>query len=163
MPLRRLYATLGMGTALSGRAIGADLWVALVFPVTIPVRGAVFQYLVFGANDAVVELIIDVFPPLVSTLHRLRALIGCGENPAITKYFLANMRSLVSGICNNGRCFGECLRYLVIYLVKGHTVMNIAGSHYCFQHKTMAVAGSMGFVSELPLGLPLRISHSPGQ
>ena len=54
MTLYRLYAILGMGTELSGRAIGADLWVALVFPVSIPVGGAVFQSLVFGANDAAV-------------------------------------------------------------------------------------------------------------
>ena len=61
MALYRLYTILGMGTELSGRAIGADLWVTLVFPVSIPVGGAVFQDLVFGTDDAVIELIIDIF------------------------------------------------------------------------------------------------------
>ena len=66
MALYRLYAILGMGTELSGRAIGTDLWVTLVFPVSIPVGGAVFQYLVFGTDDAVIEFVVDIFPPLVS-------------------------------------------------------------------------------------------------
>ena len=66
MPLHHLYAVFGAGTKFSGWTFCADNWITLVFPVSIPVRGAVFQYLVFGANDAIVEFIIDVFPPLVS-------------------------------------------------------------------------------------------------
>ena len=127
MTLYRLYAILGMGTELSGRAIGADLWVALVFPVSIPVGGAVFQSLVFGANDAVVKLIIDIFPPLVSTLPCLRTLIGCGENSAIAKYFLANMRSLVSGICNNGFDSGNAFVTLSYTLSKATLSCTLPG------------------------------------
>ena len=155
MTLYRLYAILGMGTELSGRAIGADLWVALVFPVSIPVGGAVFQSLVFGTDDAVVKLIIDIFPPLVSTFPCLGTLIGCGENSAIAKYFLANMRRLVSAVGYNRFNLGKALCYLVIYLVKCNTVMYIAGSYHCLQHKTVFVTGSMGFISKLPLVVPL--------
>ena len=55
MPLHCLYTVFGAGTQFSGRTVRANIRITFVFPVTIPVRGAVFQYLVFGANDAIVE------------------------------------------------------------------------------------------------------------
>ena len=52
-------------------------------------------------------------------------------------------------------CLWMLLRYLVIYLVKGHAVMDISGSHDCFQHETVLVAGGMRLIGELPLVLAL--------
>ena len=66
MPLYGLYAVLGMRAKCSGGTICANFGITLVFPVAVTAGSAVFQSLVFGANDAVVKLIIDVFPPLVS-------------------------------------------------------------------------------------------------
>ena len=65
------------------------------------------------------------------------------------------MGRLVGGIGNNDLYLWMLLRYLVIYLVKGHAVMDIAGSHDCLQHETILVAGSMGFIRKLPLVLAL--------
>ena len=92
MSLYRLYAILGMRTPFSGRTGGADGWVTFVFPVSVTVRRAIFQGLVFGTYHAVVEFIIDILPPLVSILHGLRALAGCGKDSAITEHFLADTR-----------------------------------------------------------------------
>ena len=73
MPLHRFDTVLGMRTPFSGRTGGADIRIALVFPISITVRRAIFQGLVFGTYHAVVEFIIDILPPLVSILHGLRA------------------------------------------------------------------------------------------
>ena len=53
MPLHRFDTVPGMRTPFSGRAGRADIRIALVFPISIPVRGAVFQGLVFGTYHAV--------------------------------------------------------------------------------------------------------------
>ena len=53
MPLHRFDTVPGMRTPFSGRTGRADIWIALVFPISIPVRGAVFQGLVFGTYHAV--------------------------------------------------------------------------------------------------------------
>ena len=73
MPLHRFDTVPGMRTPFSGRTGGADIRIALVFPISITVRRAIFQGLVFGTYHAVVEFIIDILPPLVSILHGLRA------------------------------------------------------------------------------------------
>ena len=65
------------------------------------------------------------------------------------------MGRLVGRIGHNGLYLWMLLRYLVIYLVKGHAVMDIAGCHDCFQHETVLVAGGMGFIRKLPLVLAL--------
>ena len=91
----------------------------------------------------------------MSALHHLRALVGCGKDSAIAEHFLADMRRFVCGIGHNGLYLWKIFRYLVIYPVKGHAVMDIAGCHDCLQHETVLVAGGMGFVSELPLMLAL--------
>lgn len=57
--------------------------------------------LIFRANHAVMEFIINILPPLMAALHRLRTLVGCGEHSAVIKYLLADRERLVSGICNN--------------------------------------------------------------
>ena len=54
MPLHRFDTVPGMRTPFSGRTGRADIWIALVFPISIPVRGAVFQGLLFGTYHAVV-------------------------------------------------------------------------------------------------------------
>ena len=73
MPLHRFDTVLGMRTPFSGRTGRTDIRIALVFPISITVRRAIFQGLVFGTYHAVVEFIIDILPPLVSILHGLRA------------------------------------------------------------------------------------------
>ena len=65
------------------------------------------------------------------------------------------MRRFVCGIGHNGLYLWEIFRYLVVYLIKSNTVMNIAGSYHCLKHKTVLVTGSMGFIGELPLVLAL--------
>lgn len=95
MPLHRFDTVSGMRTPFSGRTGGADIRITLVFPISITVRCAIFQGLVFGTYHAVVEFIIDILPPLVSILHGLRALVGCGKDSAIAEHFLADMRRFV--------------------------------------------------------------------
>ena len=56
------------------------------------------------------------------------------------------MRSLVSTVCNYGLYFRKPLSYLVIYLVEGNTVMDVARGYNCFQYKSILVTGSMCFV-----------------
>ncbi len=65
------------------------------------------------------------------------------------------MGRLVGRIGNNGLCFGKCLRYLVVHLVKGNAVMDISGRDYGFQYETVLVAGRMGLIRKLPLVLTL--------
>ena len=77
VPGNRLNAILVLCAKMSGGTVGANLWIALVFPVSIPVGGAVVQHLVFRADDAVKMLVIHIFPPFMSALC-LRPLIGCG-------------------------------------------------------------------------------------
>ena len=92
---------------------------------------------------------------LVSILHGLRALVGCGKDSAIAEHFFADMRRFVCGIGHNGLYLWEIFRYFVVNFIKGHAVMNIAGCHDCFQHKTVLVAGGMRFIGELALVLAL--------
>ncbi len=61
---------LRMGTEFFGCASGADFRITFVFPVSISVSSGVFQSLVFRANDAVIECIVDVFPPRMSALSK---------------------------------------------------------------------------------------------
>ena len=64
----RLNAIFVLCAKRSGWTVGTNLWVALVFPVSIPVGGTVVQYLVFWTDDAVEMLIIHIFPPFMSVL-----------------------------------------------------------------------------------------------
>ena len=92
---------------------------------------------------------------LVSILHGLRALVGCGKDSAIAEHFLADMRRFVCGIGHNGLYLWEIFRYFVVNFIKGHAVMDIAGSHNGFQNKTILVTGGMGLIGELSLMLAL--------
>ena len=92
---------------------------------------------------------------LVSILHGLRALVGCGKDSAIAEHFLADMRRFICGIGHNGLYLWKIFRYFVVNFIKGHAVMDIAGCHDCFQHETVLVAGGMRFIGELPLVLAL--------
>ena len=92
---------------------------------------------------------------LVSILHGLRALVGCGKDSAIAEHFLADMRRFVCGIGHNGLYLWEIFRYFVVNFIKGHAVMDIAGCHDCFQHETVLVAGGMRLIGELSLMLAL--------
>ena len=63
---------------VSGGTVGTDFGIALVFPISVPVGGAIIQHLVFGANNTVKMLIVHIFPPFMAALHGLRPLVGCG-------------------------------------------------------------------------------------
>ena len=78
MPGNSLNAILALGAQMSGRTVAADLWITFILPVTFPVGGAVIQYLELRTDDAIKVLIVYILPPLVSALHGLRSLIGCG-------------------------------------------------------------------------------------
>lgn len=153
MLLHRFDAALGMGTQLSGRTVGAYLRIALVFPVAVPVCSGIFEDLVFRANHAIIEFIIDILPPFVAALHRHGTFADCGKDSAIIKYLLADMGRLVSRICSDAFCFRKGFCYLVIYLIKGCAVVNIAGCYYCFRYKAIFVTGRMGFICKLSLML----------
>ena len=51
---------------------------ALVFTAAVPVCCRIFEDLVFRADHTVIELVVDVSPPLMSALRRLRPLVRCG-------------------------------------------------------------------------------------
>jgi len=70
---------------MPGWALSADFRVACVFPVTIPVGGAVSQGLVFWTDHAAVVFIIDVSPPGMSALSGHGTLVSSGQHPAIIK------------------------------------------------------------------------------
>ena len=78
MPGNCFNAVFVIGAKVSCWAITADLWIAFIFPVAIPVGGTVVQNLVLRADDAVEMLVINVLPPLVPALHCLGALVSCG-------------------------------------------------------------------------------------
>ena len=88
---------------------------------------------------------------LVSILHGLRALVGCGKDSAIVKHFLADMWRFISSIGHNGLHLWKIFRYFVVNFIKGHAVMDIAGSYHCLKHKTVLVAGGMRLIGELSL------------
>ena len=144
----------GMRTPFSGRTGRADIRIALVFPISIPVRGAVFQGLVFGTYHAVVEFIIDILPPLVSILHGLRALVGCGKDSAIAEHFPADMRRFVCSIGYNGLYLWKIFRYFVVNFIKGHAVMDIAGCRL-FPARNRSCRRRYAPPGELPLMLSL--------
>ena len=149
MPLYRFCAVFGMCTQSPRGTIGADFRIAFVLAAAIPVCCAVVQDLVFRADHAVIEFIINVFPPFVSALHGLRPFVGCRKNPLVPKHLFADMRRLVSTVCNHSFYFRKPLRHLVIYFVKGNAVMDIAWSHDRFQHKAILVTGGMSFIGKL--------------
>ena len=78
VPANSLNAVFAVCTQMSGRTIAADLWIAFIFPVTLPVGGTVVQNLVLRTDDAVEMLVIYILPPFMPTLHSLRTLVGCG-------------------------------------------------------------------------------------
>ena len=54
MPLYCFDTVFGMGAQMAGGAVGTDLRVASVLPVSVPVGGPVCQHLVFRAEHAVI-------------------------------------------------------------------------------------------------------------
>ena len=83
---------------MPGWALSADFRVACVFPVTIPVGGAVSQGLVFWTDHTAVVFIIDVSPPGMSALSGHGTLVSSGQHPAIIKHFPADVRGLVGSV-----------------------------------------------------------------
>ena len=167
MPLYRFHTIFGMGAQRPCRTARAYLRIALVFPVSVPVGRAVFQWLILRAEDAVVVFVIHILPPLVPALHRLRALVGRGQHPAVIEHFLTDVRGLVRRIRHDRFHFWERTRYFVIYIVKCHTVMHIPRSYHRFHHKAVVIAGCVRFIGKLPFVLPLhkqpavRVGHAP--
>ena len=74
----------------------------------------------------------------------------------IVNRFLADTGRFVSGTGQNGLDLWIFLCYLVIYLVKGHTIREIAGRHDCFRHKAVLVADNVGFRAKLPFMFSFR-------
>ena len=65
------------------------------------------------------------------------------------------MRGFVSAVCHKSVNIRKLLDYLVIYIVKRNTVMDIArGNLYC-QNDTVNIAGGMCFISQLLLVVAL--------
>ena len=87
----------------------------------------------------------------MAAFHGLRPFVSGRKHPLITKHLLANVRCLVRTICNYGFYFRKPLYHFVIHFIKCNTVMDIAGSHDYFHHKTVFIAGGMGFVGKLAL------------
>ena len=112
---------------MPGWALSADFRVACVFPVTIPVGGAVSQGLVFRTDHAVVVFIIDVSPPGMSALSGHGTLVSSGQHPAIIKHFPADVRGLAGSVCHHGLCLGKGLGQFVVDIIKRHAVVDIAG------------------------------------
>ena len=59
------------------------------------------------------------------------------------------MRSLISTVCHKSTNVGELFYDSVVNIIKGDTVMDVAGGDFRFQNYTMGIAGSMGFIGEL--------------
>ena len=149
MPLYRFDTVLGMGTQMAGGTVDTDAGVTFVLPVSLPVGGAVGQYLVLRAEHAVIVLVIHILPPLVAAFHGLGPFVGGGQYSAVAKYFLTDMRGLVGGIGHNGLYFRKCLCHTVIYVIESHTVMYIAGGNDGLQEKAILVTGGMGLILSL--------------
>lgn len=112
---------------MPGGTLRADFRVACIFPVTVLVGSAVGKGLVFRTNHAVVVFIIDISPPGMSASHGHRELVSSGQHPAIIKYFLADVRGLVRGVCHHGFYIGKRLAQFVVKIIKCHAVVDIAG------------------------------------
>ena len=139
----RLNEVLIPGTQRSGGAVCASLWITFIFPVAVTVGCGVFQYLVFRADDTVIVFVIHILPPFMSALHGLGTLVGCIQNPAVIKYFLADMRGLVGAVHYHSIDFGVLLYQFIIYVVESYAVMYIAGSYFYFQNIAVLVADGM--------------------
>lgn len=69
---------------MTGGSVGTDTGIAPVLPVSIPVGGAVGQYLGLRTNHTVVMLVIYILPPLVAALYGLRPLVlSLHKQPAV--------------------------------------------------------------------------------
>ena len=109
---------LRMSTKFSCRTILTYLGITLVFSVSVSVCCTVFKCMELGANDAIVMLIVNIFPPFVSAIHCLRSFVCCAENPVVIKYLLANVWSFVRAVCHYILYFGEFFGYFLIYIIK---------------------------------------------
>ena len=151
---------------MPGWALSADFRVACVFPVTIPVGGAVSQGLVFWTDHAAVVFIIDVSPPGMSALSGHGTLVSSGQHPAIIKHFPADVRGLAGSVCHHGLCLGKGLGQFVVDIIKRHAVVDIAGGNHSLQYTAVLVAGTVSFAGKAPLMLSfvkqptLRVLHS---
>ena len=143
------------GAQVPGGTLGTDLRIAAIFPVTVPVSGAVCQELIFRADHAVIVFIINILPPLVPAFHRHGTLVGSGQHPAIGEHFFADVWSFVCGIRHNGLNFRKGLCHFVINIIKRHTVVDVAGGNHRFQHIAILIAGGMGLIGKLPLMVSL--------
>lgn len=65
------------------------------------------------------------------------------------------MGSFIRTVRYEGMNIRELLYYLVIYIVKGNTVMYIAGGNFHSQNNTVNIAGGMGFIGQLLLMVAL--------
>ena len=120
---------------MAGGATGADLGAASVFPVSVPVGGAVRQGLEFRAEYTAIILVIYILPPFMAALPGLRPFVSGGQHTSIFKHLFADVRGFVGSVGNNGLRFRESCCYTVIDLIKGHAVMYIPRGNDGLQNK----------------------------
>ena len=65
------------------------------------------------------------------------------------------MGRFVGAVGYYGRYFRVLLYHFVIYIVKGHAVMDVAGGHFHVEHKAVDIACRMCFIGKLLFMLSL--------
>ena len=164
MPRHGLDTAFGLCALLSAGAAGGRPLDRFCIPVAISVGCTVVQYLVFWADDTVIVFIVYVFPPFVAALHGSGAVCRLWTKPPILKYLFANMGRFVGAVGYYGRYFRVLLYHFVIYIVKGHAVMDVAGGHFHVEHKAVDIACRMCFIGNTRsrvVGPPFTISRCP--
>lgn len=86
-PLYHLYTVCTFSTKLPDWIFRTDPQISFILPVTIPVRGAVLQYLVFRTDDTVIIFVIHILSPRMPAFHGHGTLVGCGQNSASSNTF----------------------------------------------------------------------------
>ena len=151
----RLNAVFILGAKVSGRTVATDLWITFILSVSVPVGSAVVQCLVLRTDNAVEMLVVNILPPFMSALHGLRPLVGCGQNSVIPEHLLTDMRGLIGTVRYESMDLWKLFHHLVINIIKSYTVMYIAGGDFHCQNNTVDITGSVGFIGQLPLVVPL--------
>ena len=104
MPGHYLYMRLTESALIQMRTMLANSRVALVFPVSIPVRRTVTENFICRAKIAVKEFVIDIFVLEKKAIFRLGAGVGAQEVNAVLFHLLCYGRRLVSSAVIIGIC-----------------------------------------------------------
>ena len=93
---------------MAGETAGTELGGAFIFPVSVPVGGAVNQGLEFQAEHTVMILVMYILPPLVAALPGLGPFVSAGQHTSILKYLFTDMQGLAGRVGSNGLRFTVC-------------------------------------------------------